>query len=160
MRIEVGIFRQKAESAEHGALTGGSGTDTLTGGGGIDTLVGGGGADTLIGGLGADALTGGTGADRFIFTNINEAGDSITDMTVGVGNDVIDIADLLEAGGVFQFGVSNVNDFVQVSGSNLQVDLDGTAGGFNFQTVVTAAGISGATVATLVANGNLDVNPA
>jgi Ca2+-binding RTX toxin-like protein len=54
-----------------------------------DKLVGTGGNDTLIGGKGADILTGGAGKDTFVFKNLHDSGDKITDFKVGL--DLIDI---------------------------------------------------------------------
>ena len=70
-------------------LTGNSGANSLTGGGGLDVLRGGGASDTLSGGAGADTLTGGTRNDGFLFTNLADAGDIITDFgNVSGNNDV------------------------------------------------------------------------
>ena len=62
-------------------LSTGDGDDTILGEGGADTVFAGAGADRITGGLGYDTLTGGTGADTFIFTQLKERGDTITDFT-------------------------------------------------------------------------------
>ena len=64
-------------------IYGNAGNDTLIGGIGNDTLDGGDGDDVLMGGLGLDTLTGGAGADTFVFNNVPDYADKITDFTVG-----------------------------------------------------------------------------
>jgi serralysin len=64
-------------------LTGNAADNRIEGNGGSNHLSGGGGDDTLIGRKGADSLTGGLGADNFIFCNIAEGGDNITDFAAG-----------------------------------------------------------------------------
>lgn len=89
-------------------VTGGDGKDTITtgskadsidGGAGNDTISSGGGTDTLTGGLGLDTLTGGAGVDRFTYTAAAESQgvtvDVITDFTVGVTGDIIDLSSVL-----------------------------------------------------------------
>jgi Ca2+-binding RTX toxin-like protein len=60
-------------------LSGGVGKDLLEGGNGDDTLIGGNGKDVLKGGAGADTLTGGRGADTFVFADLTDGPDTITD---------------------------------------------------------------------------------
>ncbi|MEM8644751.1 MAG: M10 family metallopeptidase C-terminal domain-containing protein, partial [Pseudomonadota bacterium] len=83
--------------------TTGSGNDKITGNGadnrlnsgaGHDQILAGGGADVLIGGTGEDTLTGGTGADVFVYSSLDEAGDTIRDFNHAEG-DRIDLTDLL-----------------------------------------------------------------
>jgi len=50
---------------------------------GRDVLVGTNRAERIIGLQGGDTLTGGGGRDQFIYQNINEGGDRITDFTIG-----------------------------------------------------------------------------
>jgi len=64
-------------------IDGGDGSDTLYGYAGSDTILGGNGDDKIIGGQGADILTGGSGKDSFIYNSITDAGDRITDFTIG-----------------------------------------------------------------------------
>ena len=66
----------------HDILEGGNGSDFLFGEMGDDSLVGGEGDDELDGGTGKDILTGGEGANTFIFTDLNNEGDIITDFSV------------------------------------------------------------------------------
>lgn len=60
-------------------LRGGEGDDELEGEDGNDKLIGGAGDDELEGGSGADKLTGGAGVDRFVFKELGDKLDKITD---------------------------------------------------------------------------------
>jgi len=82
-------------------IKGGNKADVLSGGAGNDTIVGGAGSDTLSGGTGSDVLTGDADADTFVLTTNGNAAnatntivDSITDFTLGSGNDVIQLGAL------------------------------------------------------------------
>ena len=79
---------------EQVSLTGGGGGNmlnaaaanlevTLSGGGGADSLVGGSQNDVVIGGNGVDTVTGGAGSDRFVYEEINDRNDIITDYESG-----------------------------------------------------------------------------
>ncbi len=122
------------------AMSGGADNDTLIAYGGNDTLDGGSGNDRLIGGTGNDTLTGGTGSDTFVFAEVGGANrDTILDYTYA--DDQIDISALLDAA----FGpTSSVADFAKLiqSGSDvtLQVDVNGLAGGANWQDVAVLQG--------------------
>jgi Ca2+-binding RTX toxin-like protein len=67
---------------ENDTLFGDSEDDSLDGGTGNDILIGGDDDDILIGGGGLDTLTGGSGSDRFVYNNITDGIDSITDFNV------------------------------------------------------------------------------
>lgn len=133
--------------------------NVLIGNSGNNTLSGGAGADMISGGDGLDTLTGGTGADTFVFEAASAYNniDIITDFTTGQ-SDVIDIRDLLGA----YNGTDPIANFVQLvnSGSDdlLQVDRDGTAGGYGFTTIAKLSGLNNLDAATLVAGGNLVVH--
>jgi len=96
-------------SSFHNVLDGGAGHDQLFGMAGNDTIRGGDGNDFIDGGAGKDTLTGGFGTDTFYFASPAEAGDTITDFTVG------DVIALSGAG----FGIAD-DDMVRFS-------LDGMA---------------------------------
>lgn len=101
----------------------------LDGSAGRDTLVGTPGDDVITGGAGADTLTGGAGADTFVYSNLREAGDTITDFAPGT--DRIDLRALLVS-----IGYSGVNPVAAgylklvstAAGTSVQIDADGTAG--------------------------------
>lgn len=63
-------------------LIGTNANDFLVGLEGNDTLIGGAGDDILVGGLGSDILRGGAGSDSFVFNNLNEQTDQISDFNV------------------------------------------------------------------------------
>jgi predicted extracellular nuclease len=101
----------------------------INGTAGRDTLIGTAGRDRITGGFGSDTLTGNAGNDEFVYTSIRDAGDIITDFTVGSDTIVLtQLLDSLVAGGYN--GTDAIADgyvsFVS-SGSNtiLQIDQDG-----------------------------------
>jgi Ca2+-binding RTX toxin-like protein len=124
-------------------LTGNSAANILFGGLANDILSGGLGDDTLIGGLGQDTMTGGGGADAFVVSADAIGGsinDIITDYNFGQG-DSIDLTELLNN----LVGVTNLEGggYVNITaGANaqIQVDVDGSANGVNFQTVAVLQG--------------------
>lgn len=63
------------------SLYGQSGNDSLSGDSGNDLIVGDTGTDQLDGGQGNDTMTGGTGADTFVFRDLSNGTDSITDFS-------------------------------------------------------------------------------
>ena len=69
-------------SAIADSLQGESGDDTLAGGDGNDLIDGGNDHDLLSGNGGDDTLTGGKGKDSFVFHNLDEGVDIITDFSV------------------------------------------------------------------------------
>jgi len=75
-------------------ITGGDKADTLKGFDNADTISGGVGKDSITGGKGNDVLTGGDNSDTFVFASsgANNGKDTITDFTVGVDGDVLDVA--------------------------------------------------------------------
>lgn len=69
-------------------LYGDDGDDSIFGGAGNDFLDGGAQNDTLDGGKGWDHLTGGAGADVFVFDQLNNNRDTLTDFSVADGDKV------------------------------------------------------------------------
>ncbi|MDE4060655.1 MAG: calcium-binding protein [Pseudophaeobacter sp. bin_em_oilr2.035] len=65
-------------------LKGHRGDDMLNGGAGRDMLKGHSGDDVLTGGNGRDVLTGGAGWDEFVYTDMREGRDRITDFEDGI----------------------------------------------------------------------------
>jgi Ca2+-binding RTX toxin-like protein len=132
------------------------GNDAIAGGLGDDTIDGGEGADTIDGGAGQDTLTGGEGSDSFHLADLGDGVDTITDFTVGLGGDVLDIADLLSG---FVSGVSDLIDFVQCDatggGTTVKVDADGAANGANFTDACVLTGVT-TTLTDLVAGNNIE----
>ncbi|WP_407889025.1 calcium-binding protein [Scytonema sp. NUACC26] len=116
-------------NSTNNTLNGGAGDDRLYGFAGGDTLQGGDGNDWIVGGQGNDILTGGTGNDYFACNAITDAGDRITDFTVG--SDKIVLTDLLKNLGYKGSNAiaDGVLSFKQASSSLalVQIDPDGTA---------------------------------
>jgi VCBS repeat-containing protein len=126
-------------------IGGTDGNDVLIGGNAADQLSGGAGNDILRGGTFSDMLTGGTGNDTFVFSGISDrgvTGDTITDFSKSGANgvDVLNLHDLMQglsgyngtnafSGGYLQFAMSGGTTLVQV-------DVDGSANGSDFVTLV------------------------
>ncbi len=114
-------------------LKGYGGHDIMRGGAGNDTLEGNAGNDRLIGGLGADKLKGGDGNDTYVYENILDGGDIISDYRTG---DRIDLATLVDTfSGISTSAtigqlVSGGYVSAQVNGNTAQLyaDIDGRAG--------------------------------
>lgn len=101
----------------------------INGSSGADTLIGSNKADALEGGAGSDTLTGGAGHDVFRFTfgatsdSPMAARDHITDFVLG--NDLIDLIEF--------------SSHAAVAAMSRHSNLDGSAGGFNLGTALTAS---------------------
>ncbi len=107
-------------------MHGNEGNNILSGLGGNDLIEGFAGNDTLIGGSGIDRLVGGEDDDIFQFNSLDDGRDTVQDF--GVGNDVVDVSNLLQSVGYT--GTDAVADgFLRlVSGatdSYVQIDADG-----------------------------------
>ncbi|WP_373529497.1 DUF4347 domain-containing protein [Nostoc sp.] len=139
-------------------IDGKSGNDLLRGGAGNDTLLGGAGNDILVGSTfndndnRADTLTGGSGYDKFVYQNLNYAGDTITDF-----NQSEDQLVLTE--GFKNIGYSGSNpildgylQFVQ-SGTSTEVKYSSYSGSYFF----TLATLDNFTATNLVVGTNVIV---
>jgi RTX calcium-binding nonapeptide repeat (4 copies) len=118
------------------SFTGTALADSIYGSAIADIINGLDGNDTLIGGLGLDTLTGGTGADIFVIdpSHLTLAlDDLIVDYNQAQG-DKIDLTDLFQ---VSVAGTTDLDNYVRITGSNLEVDANGTVGGATFTTVAT-----------------------
>lgn len=126
-------------------------SDQILGGFGQDLINGNAGKDYIWGGLGSDTLYGGSGSDRFAYREINEAGDTIKDFTVGAGGDVIDVSQMY-----YYYGWKSTaghTRFIQSGADTLfQVDLNG--GSNSFVTVATLEGVT----ATELTDDNLSTD--
>ena len=119
-------------------LAGGPGDDIIFGFGGDDTILGNQGDDTIVGGSGNNTLTGGDGADTFVIAGLDDGIDTITDFS---GLDALDLTSLLN--GALPDGQelgTIIGDFVRAvedgnGNVSVQVDSDGTDGGFDFTEV-------------------------
>jgi Ca2+-binding RTX toxin-like protein len=124
-------------------LNGDTASNVLYGGLGNDTLNGLAGSDTLIGGDGNDILNLGNldGARDTVIFDATALGDTdtINQMLFGTGatSDVIDLSELFTVDSAAGHALS---EYVQVSGTSLQVDVDGAAGAAAFVTIATLTG--------------------
>ncbi len=121
-------------------ISGGRGSDVLYGNDGDDILYGNNGNDRISGGRGDDHLYGGRGHDVFIYENILEGGDVISDFGK---NDKVDISALLEENGLGKLTSDQAlqKGYIEVreSGGDLQIALD----------LHHSAAHAGSTIATL-----------
>ena len=140
-------------------LLGNQGDDVLNGRAGDDELVGGAGDDQLNGGPGADEMRGGPGSDAFGYASLADGADTILDFETGPGGDRLLLADLLEG---FDPATSEPEAFISLSEQAGDTVVGVNADGQDADAValVTLAGVTGATVDTLVTDGNLVVAPA
>ncbi len=110
-----------------------------------------------------DTFTGGAGADLFYLDSAKSASDNLADFDV-TDNDAIDISNVLS----YDSNVGDlINDFVRLSDVDgdpangagtviMQVDIDGTANGENFQDYFVFAD-QGMALTDLISDGNLIV---
>jgi Ca2+-binding RTX toxin-like protein len=127
--------------------------DVLVGSGGDDVLVGGEGADTLTGGGGDDELTGGNGADVFVWNEVTEGVDLITDFDTAL--DTLNLSDLF-SDQVVTAGSGHLNLFELDAVTIVQVDVDG--GGDNFVDVAVLLGATGLDLGTMLDQGAIVVD--
>ncbi|MGS2717241.1 tandem-95 repeat protein [Eionea flava] len=109
-------------------LTGNDNNNTLFGGNGNDIITSGAGNDMIFGGQGSDTLIGGVGIDHFIWKNNDADGstDTIEQFTLGNGGDLLDLSQLLEGE-----TTNTLTNFIQLSGSTLNIDSNGDGSGFD-----------------------------
>jgi Ca2+-binding RTX toxin-like protein len=102
-------------------------------------------------------LTGGGGSDVFVYRHLNDARsseapgasaalDSIADFATGPAGDVLDIAHFLENSTTYGNGAGGaISAFVRtvVTGGDtqVQIDVDGSAGPSVFETIVILTGV-------------------
>ncbi|MBN8244123.1 VWA domain-containing protein [Nitratireductor aquimarinus] len=118
------------------------GDDVIDGGAGNDIIFGQEGDDLLTGGEGADILYGGTGKNTYDLTEAVADIDTVVidsavltnlnpEEIIGFGaEDVVDLTELFTVG-----ASEDVSDYARMSGSNLEVDVDGASGAGSWETV-------------------------
>ena len=156
---------EKTGGAGPDILVGEGGNDILRGGLGDDVLSGGAGADEIWGGPGADILSGGGNdghADWFGWTRADVVEtdgvavvDRITDFTVGVGGDILDLHALWDA--PYDLQSSRVLDYVRVTQESVgtMVAVDVTGSGSNFVDLVFLEGVTNVDAESMVTDGNI-----
>lgn len=118
-------------------LYGGSGNDEVYGGSGADIIDAGSGDDRVFGGSGADTLKGGSGTDVFVFMEIGDIGDTITDFALRY-EEKIELSTLFTAMGLtvedaIADGMLSLVEHGR--GSWLELDQDGVGGNDPLQLV-------------------------
>ncbi|MEH2442686.1 bluetail domain-containing putative surface protein [Nostoc sp.] len=115
----------------------------ITGTSGRDTLIGNSTSDRITGLQGADTITGGGGNDEFVYTNIRDNGDTITDFEIGKDHIVFtQLLDSLVTGG-YNGANAIVDGYVKVvqgtstSNFSVQIDADGSTGDDIFRPFIT-----------------------
>ena len=113
--------------------------DIIIGDNNANTLIGGAGNDTVTGNDGVDTLIGGEGQDTFILDiTALSAADIIDDYLIT--KDVVDLQALFD---VDAAGGKDIEDYVQVSGNQLQVDTAGNASSWvTVATLDTSLGVN------------------
>jgi Ca2+-binding RTX toxin-like protein len=138
-------------------LSGSSGNDEIDAGTGDDTLSAGAGYDYLIGGPGLDTMTGGSETDVYGWStgDLGSEVDRITDFVAGVGGDILDLHALWDT--AYDWQASDISSFVQLGGDagGIVVAVDTSGAGASFQDLVLLEGVTGVTVETMLANGNI-----
>ena len=122
--------------------------NVINGTSGRDTLIGTAFGDRITGGLGGDILTGGAGNDEFVYTNIRDSGDRITDFTPG--SDTIVLTQLLDSLVTGGYNGSNAiaDGYVQLiqgstaNSTTLQIDQDGPLGSDIFRPFIQLDNVS------------------
>ena len=146
---DVAVYNTALDATEiqkHAAIV----TGTLAGSAGaID--------DQLFGGDGLDSLYGGNGRDSFVFESASAFNnvDRIFNFNE-FERDAIDISDLLTG---YVDGVSDINDFVQLSESGghtfVGIDANGATGGASYTNVARISDTLGLNVDDLLTQGNI-----
>jgi hypothetical protein len=129
-------------------------TNIVDGTPGRDTLNGTPVNDRIAGDSGADILTGGGGNNAFVYNNIRDSGDTITDFEVGA--DVILLSrNLFQAPPDFNYDIATSTGFLgfrtQGNDTTILIDADGTAGSALPTPLVRVSGVA---VSDLASAGN------
>lgn len=126
--VEVSVY---PDDGEPNIINGTTGRDILTG---TD------GDDIITGDFASDNLTGGLGNDTFVYNELRDVGDTITDFTLG--EDTIDFSDLLS-----NLGISSAQVGFADTPNGTAITLDSNNSGFfrNFL-LVKGDGVNAATL--------------
>ncbi len=137
-------------------LEGSDGNDLLLAGDGNDSLSGSDGVDSLNGGAGADTMTGGAGMDRFVYGNVSEAADAISDFVAGSGGDLIDLEAVYAYLGYT--GLDPIADgHLKLTQSGLDTLVKIDADGFGGSAATLLVTLTGVTATTLTLSDNFQI---
>ncbi|MDR7269149.1 putative extracellular nuclease [Pelomonas saccharophila] len=115
----------------------------LTGTSGRDTIVGTAGDDIIEGGAGADTLTGNGGRNQFVYGSMLDAGDVITDFTVGM--DTLVLTKLMASLGIASadpLASGHVTCTPSAAGAVINIDADGSAGAAKAKPLLQLKGVA------------------
>jgi hypothetical protein len=140
--------------------------DVLVGDAGNNVIDGGAGGDTLTGGAGNDSLIGGAGSDVFVFVPVDGSAnggvglDTITDFTTNLNGLFETNEDKIDLTGFFSdLGIAvnsgNVLQYLNMSGTSLQIDRDGGGDAFVDLVVLTGTSLTNSTLDEMVLAGQL-----
>jgi Ca2+-binding RTX toxin-like protein len=119
-------------------------TSIVDGTPGRDTLNGTPTNDRIAGSQGADILTGGGGNNVFVYNNIRDAGDTITDFDFG-GDVILLSPNLFQTPSDFNYDIATNDGFLgfrtQGNDTTILIDPDGTAGGALPTPLVRVSGV-------------------
>ena len=128
------LFGAEGNDSLHGGLD----NDIIFGDAGDDMLAGDAGDDFLSGGMGQDILFGGDGDDIFYWQSSDfVAGpveeDVVVDFEVGVGGDILDLADILQGESADSLSLDGYLNFsTDGDDTRVEVDIDGNSSGTDF----------------------------
>lgn len=110
---------------------------------GRDTIVGTPGDDIIEGGPGADTLTGNGGRNQFVYRSMLDAGDVITDFTVGM--DTLVLTPLMSALGIASadpLASGHVTCTASAAGAVIGIDTDGSVGPIKTKPLLQLKGVA------------------
>lgn len=110
---------------------------------GRDTIVGTPGDDVIEGGAGADTLTGGGGNNQFVYSNMADAGDVITDFAPA--KDTLVLTKLLASLGITSaapLASGHVTCTTSAAGAIINIDRDGSTGPLRALQLVQLKGVA------------------
>ncbi len=116
---------------------------SLKGTDGRDTIVGTPGDDIIEGGPGADTLTGNGGNNQFVYGSMLDAGDVITDFTVG--KDTLVLTRLMASLGIASadpIASGHVTCTASAAGAVINIDADGSAGAAKAKPLLQLKGVA------------------
>lgn len=115
----------------------------IDGGNGDDFLYASTGDDRIIGGAGSDIMSGDVGADTFVYQNASEGAADEVILDFQTGTDKLELSNILTG-----YDGSNLANFVRfVDGADfttVQIDVDGSANGQNWVSLVKLDGVTSA----------------
>ena len=159
--IAYGTSWVLGDNLENLELTTGFATVSGTGNSLNNSITGGDADNILNGGIGNDTLTGGAGADRFVFNNLTQGIDTITDFSASVVGETIDVSAAgflggLTAGAPITTAQFNLGSVAADASDRLIYNQNTGALFFDVDGIGEAAQVQFATLSTNLAMTNAD----